>query len=71
MKYSDIKKRIKATNNNYAVRRYCPKCKIVCNNRRHQPILFEASKLTYYDRDEKGNLILSYTQAGLKWLNRL
>jgi hypothetical protein len=66
MKKSDIKKRIKETNNNYAVRRYCPKCDKVCMNRRHQSILYMASMLTYWDRDNKGKLIMKYTQAGLK-----
>lgn len=71
MKKSDIKKRIKEANHNYAVRRYCRKCYRVCKNRRHQSILYRASLCTYWDRDKKGVLIQKYTQAGLKILSML
>lgn len=70
MKYSDINKRIKANNNNYATRRYCPKCMKICGNRRHQSILYMASMLTYYDM-VNGKRIRKYTQAGLKRLKML
>lgn len=71
MKYSDIKKRIKSTNNTYAVRRYCKKCSKICMNRRHQSIMYRASLCTYWDRDKEGVLIQKYTQAGLKILEML